>query len=142
MDGLWKFTAVDNHEAVKVGDLHQESRSKRVGRPRFATELSGAVIREGADELTLRAQEEGVLRTFIDTSNVGDQRWRPPPVDADWHAFCQAISQGVEGPEWETMYYGQKDLQQARKSKKSNENKKAKVLWSMKEAKDRGSKRL
>ena len=35
---------------------------------------------------TQRAHEEGVFRTFIDTSNVGDQRWEPPPVDADCYA--------------------------------------------------------
>ena len=85
MDGLRKIIAEDNHEAVKVGDLHREARSKKVV------------------EYTSRAHE-GVLRTFTDTSIVGDQRWEPPPVDADWHAFCQAIFQGVEGPEWEAMY--------------------------------------
>ena len=37
----------------------------------FTTGYTGAVIREGADELTLRAHEESVLRTFIDTSKVG-----------------------------------------------------------------------
>ena len=26
-------------------------------------------------------------------------------VDEDWHAICQAIFQGVEGPEWETMHF-------------------------------------
>ena len=37
------------------------------------------------------------------------------------------------------MYYQYKDLHQAVKSKKSGENKKANVLWSMKEAKDKGA---
>ena len=31
----------------------------------FTTDFPGAVIREGADGLTLRAHEEGVLHTFI-----------------------------------------------------------------------------
>ena len=62
MEGLWKFTAVDH--------LHRETKSKKVVKPKFTTDFSGAVIREGADELTLRAHEEGVLRTFIDTSNA------------------------------------------------------------------------
>ena len=55
----------------------------------------------------------------------------PPLVDADWHAFCQAIVQGIEGQEWEAMH-------QTLKSKKPKENRKAKVQWAMKEAKDRG----
>ena len=61
---------------------------------RLRTEFSEAVVREGADVLMLRAEEEGVLRTFIDTTDVG--RTRTP-------AICQAIFQGVEGSEWETM---------------------------------------
>ena len=80
-----------------------------------------------------------MLRTFIDTSNVGDKKWRPPQVDSDWHAFCQAIFQGIEGSEWEAMYYQYKDVHQAVKSNKSNDNKKANVLWDMEEAKDRGT---
>ena len=133
MDELRKFIAVNNHGAVKVGDLHRETSSKKVVKPKFTADFPGAVVREGADELTLRAHEEGVLRTFIDTSNVGDQRWVPPSVDADWHAFCQAIFQRVEGPEWESMYYHYKDLHHAVKSMTSGEEKKAKVLWAMKE---------
>ena len=91
LDGLRNFIAVDSHEAVTVRDLHRETRSKKVVKPKFTTDFPGAVIREGADELTLRAHETGVLRTFIDTSNVGDQRWWPPQVDADWHPVYQAI---------------------------------------------------
>ena len=39
------------------------------------------------------------------TMNVGDSGWRPPPVLEDWHAICQAVCKGVQGPEWEKMYY-------------------------------------
>ena len=78
--------------------------SKKVVKPKFTTDFPEAVAREGADELTLRAHEEGALRSFIDTTNVGDKRWEPPLVDEDWHAICQAIYMGVEGAEWETMY--------------------------------------
>ena len=63
--------------------------STKVVKPKCTTVVLGAVSREGADE-------EGVVRTFIDTPNVGDQRWEPPLADADWHAFCQTICQGVE----------------------------------------------
>ena len=59
-----------NHEAVKVRDLRRETRSKKVVKPKFTA--LGAFIRNGADELTLRVHEGGVLRTFIDSSNVGD----------------------------------------------------------------------
>ena len=42
---------------------------------------------------------EGGLRTFIDTPNVRDNRWRQPLVDEDWNADCQAICDGTEGDE-------------------------------------------
>ena len=58
----------------------------------------------------------------------------------DQHAFCQAMFQGVEGTEWDAMYYDYqyKDLHQAVESLESGEHKKAKVLWAMKEAKGKG----
>ena len=52
VDGLRKFTAVDNHEAVKVVGLHQDTKSFRVVKPKFTTDFPGAAIREGADELS------------------------------------------------------------------------------------------
>ena len=71
--------------------------SLSVVEPKFFTaDLLVAVLREGADELIMRREEEGMLRTFIDTSNVRDNRWGPPLVDEDWHALCQAIFNGVE----------------------------------------------
>ena len=129
MDGLRLFSAVDNNAAIKIGD--------HVVKPRFTTDFPGAVVREGADELTLRAHE-GLLRTFIYTTNVGNKRWEPPPVDQDWHSFCQDMFQGVEGPEWEATYFRYKDLHQAVKNWKYGENKKGEVLRALKEAKDRG----
>ena len=56
-----------------------------------------------------------MLRTFIDTTDVGDSGWGPPPMDEDWHAICQAIFQGLEGAEWENMCYNFKELHQAAK---------------------------
>ena len=86
------FITVDNHEAVKVGHLGEENAVEESGEADVTTDFLEAVVRRGADELTLRAEEEGILRTF------------PPFVTEDSHAICQAIFQGVEGLEWETMY--------------------------------------
>ena len=41
---------------------------------KFTTDFLEAVVREGADELTLRADEKDTLRTFIDTTNVGERK--------------------------------------------------------------------
>ena len=74
---------MDNHDAVKVRDLHRETKTKKVVRPKLTTDFPGGVIREVASDLTLRAHEQSELRTFIDTSNVGNKRWEPPTVDAN-----------------------------------------------------------
>ena len=84
MDGLRSFTEVDNRIAVDEG-----GKSIQVKKPQFNEDFPDAVIREGADELILRAKEVGSLRTFIGTNQVELERWGPPLVDANWHAFCQ-----------------------------------------------------
>ena len=69
---------MDNHEAVRIGDLEKNSMAIKVVGPKFNTEdIPEAAVREGVDELPLRRVEEGMLRTFIDTTNVGDRRWKP-----------------------------------------------------------------
>ena len=55
---------VDNHEAVKVGDSEKNMESSPVVKPKFTTDFLEAVVREGADGLMLRREEEGMLRTF------------------------------------------------------------------------------
>ena len=45
------------------------------------------------------------MRTFIDTTNVGENRWGPPLVDEGWHAICQANYKVVEREEWENLRY-------------------------------------
>ena len=89
-------------------------------KPRFTEDFPGGVVREGADELTQGGHEEGVVRSFTDTTNVANERWAPPLVGEDWHAICQAIHKGAE---WEAMYYQYTKLHQAVKSTKSNEEK-------------------
>ena len=59
-------------------------------------------------------------------------------MDEDWHATCQAIYKGVEGPEWKVMYIKYVEMHKAVNIKKPGGNKKAKTLWTLKEAKDKG----
>ena len=61
---------VDNRSAVDVG-----TRSIHVKKPRFSEAFPGAVIREGVDELTLRAEVVGMQRAFIDTKHIELERW-------------------------------------------------------------------
>ena len=104
MDGLRKFIMVDNHEVVRVGELDKNVQSRTVVKPKSTTDFPEAVVREGAGPPTVRADVEGMLRTFIDTPNLGDKKiGEPPLVEEDWHAGCKAIYKGVDGTEWEKL---------------------------------------
>ena len=57
---------------MKVGDVDKNMESRPVVLPKFTTDFPEVVVRQGADDLTLRAEEELALRTFTDTKDVGD----------------------------------------------------------------------
>ena len=83
-------------------------------------------MREGADELTLR-RDARMLRTCIDTTNVGDSG-REPLVHQDWY-------RGVEGPELENLYQKYAELHEAVNLKKTGiSEERAKALWSMRDS--------
>ena len=112
-----------------------EAPARLLSKNRSSVRLSPeATVREEADELTLRADEVGTQRAFINTEHIEFERWGPPLVHADWHAFCQAI---YKGDEWEELYYDVRELSQAAGAKKPSESQKAKALWAMKIAWDR-----
>ena len=46
-----------------------------------------------------RAQSKGVVVTSL--------------VDTDWHAFCQALFQGIEGEDWVELYDSYKEMSRA-----------------------------
>ena len=39
---------------------------------------------------TLRAEEVGTWKSYINVDHKAKERWGPHLVDAGWHAFCQA----------------------------------------------------
>ena len=41
-------------------------------------------IREGPEELTLRAEEAGSQKACINVGHIAEDRWGPPLVDADF----------------------------------------------------------
>ena len=97
---------------------------------KFSDSHPEAAIREGADELTLRADEVETLRAFINIDHIEFERWEPPLVDADWHAFSLAIYNGIEGEEWEELYCHCRDMSKATGAKKPSESQKANAFWS------------
>ena len=122
MDGLRRFTETDNHSAVNERDLRRGTKSVKVTKSQFSEAFPEAAIREGADELMLWAGEVGTQRAFINIEHIVFERWRPPLVDAEWHAFCQAIYKGVEGTERKNCDH-YRELSQAAGAKKPSERK-------------------
>ena len=57
MDGLGSFIKADDHRAVDVVHLRQGAKPLHVRKSQFSEAFPEATIREGADELTLRADE-------------------------------------------------------------------------------------
>ena len=67
-------------------------------------------IRESPDELA-RAEEVNTWKALIDVKQIKLERWSPLLVDADWHAFCQALC--IEGEDWEEMCDSYKEMSKA-----------------------------
>ena len=70
-------------------------------------------VRESPDELTLRADEVGTWKSWINVDHIAKERWGPHLVDADSHAFCQALFQGIEGEDWKELYVSYKVMSRA-----------------------------
>ena len=91
-----------------MGDLEKHREAARVVKPRFDLETyPSARVRQGAHELTLRADEKGKAHS---TKEINCAKWSPSRVDEEWHALCQALYRCVEVDEWYKMYETRKEL--------------------------------
>ena len=77
-------------------------------------------------------------KACINVNHIENNRWGPPLVDADWHAFAQAIYAGIEGSEWEELHDHHKEISKATGARKPSESQKSKGSLAMKAAKDKG----
>ena len=68
----------------------------RVRRPKGSKGCPEVTIKEIPDELTLRAEEVGTWKSYINVDHTEKERWCPPLVDYDWYASCQALYKGIE----------------------------------------------
>ena len=91
MDGLRSFIDVDNHSALDEGHVRKAQRPFKVQRPKFSEDFSD-VLREGADVVTLRAEEVDTLKACINVDHIEENRWRALLVDANWHAFLSSLN--------------------------------------------------
>ena len=69
------------------GHLKEGTLSFEVRRPKYEEECPEVSIREGPEELTLRAEDVGSQKACSNVDHIAEDRWGPLLVDADWHAF-------------------------------------------------------
>ena len=67
------------------------TRAEEVRMPKVPEGCPEVTVREDSVELTLRAEEVGTLKAYINVDHVAKERWGPSLADHDWHAFCQAL---------------------------------------------------
>ena len=127
MDGLRSIIEMDNHSAMDVGHLRRSVRLFKVQRPKFSEDYS-EVLREGADDLTLRAEEVHTLKACINVDHIKDNSWGPPLVDADWQAFCRCIYRGLNFNNGRAALSLQRDEPGSWSQEKPSESQKAKAL--------------
>ena len=102
-NGLREFIKVDNERALDVGYLSRGTGTFQVRKPKVPEGCPEVIVRENADELTLRAEEVRTLKALVNVDHIEKERWSPPLVDADRYAFCQALYKGIEGEDWEEI---------------------------------------
>ena len=78
------------------------------------------------------------MKALVNVDHIEKERWCPLLVDADWHAFSEALYKGIEGEHWEEMCFSYKEMRRAVGVKEPQEAQKAKAFWKMKTAKDAG----
>ena len=95
------FTEVDNHEAVKIGDL-KNSEAIEVVKSKVNKEIyQSAAVREGADELTLR---EGDALLHQHRQCGSQQMGGHHQLTKIGTQFVKPSTKGVEGAEWEKNF--------------------------------------
>ena len=68
-DGLREFIKIDNERALEV-----EYSNQGVGKPKVPEGCPEVMVRESSDELTLRAEEVGTLKTHINVNHI-EKKW-------------------------------------------------------------------
>ena len=84
------------------------------------------------------ATDAGVQKDFVDTTKMDNHRWRPPLVDEDWHALCQAVYVGVDQAEWLEFHGTSLDTNRKLRVRYPCSSSKAKTLWRIHEGKVQG----
>ena len=78
MHGRSSFIEIDNHSAVDVSHFRRCMRPFHVQKPNFSGDYPEAAVREGADDLTLRAEEVKTLNACVNIDHIEENTWAPP----------------------------------------------------------------
>ena len=76
-EGLREFIKVDNERALEVGYLNRGMGTCKLRKPKVPEGCPEVMVRENSDELTLRAQEVGTLKTYNNVNHVKPEGWSP-----------------------------------------------------------------
>ena len=112
-NGLRNFIQVGNQRAFEVGYLSKGMGKFRVRRPKGSEGCPEVTVRESPDELTLRAEEVGSWRTYVNVDHIEKEGWGHLLVDYDWYAFCRALCKGIEGEDSGESYDAYKEMSRA-----------------------------
>ena len=77
-NGLREFIEIDNERVLEVGYLNRCMVKTKVRRPKVPEGCPEVTVRESSDELTLRAEEVGTLKTYINVNHTEEERWGSP----------------------------------------------------------------
>ena len=97
------------------GPPAQGQRPFKVIRPKISEDHS-EVLREEADNLTLRADEVDTSKACINADHMEGKFWRPPLMDATGTLFAK------EGSEWEELYYQYREMSKVAGAKTPGES--------------------
>ena len=77
-EGLREFVKIDNERALEVGYLNRGIGTLKVRKPKVPEGCPEVTVGENSDEFTLRAEEMGTLKTYINVNHIEEETWCPP----------------------------------------------------------------
>ena len=105
---------------MDTGGLRRHTKSVNVKKPQVIEAFPEVDIREGADELTLRADEVHTHQAFINTKQNELER---RSLRTGTPSYKE-----IEGDEWEKLHYHYRDMSKATGSKNASRSQKVKEL--------------
>ena len=82
---------IDNARALEVGYLNRGTGTFQVRKPKVPEGCPEVTVMENSDELTLRAEEVGTLKAYVNVNHIEKERWGPSLVDYDWCRNSESV---------------------------------------------------